>query len=170
MNTSIRRSEDRRESREIFTPRFEKARIAAGIIIPLLAAGAVFANRVCETECTYIYGALFGVDLHYLGIGLAAALLFLGFSFQRLSFKAFSDHARACLLCMAVGGGVVLLYFQAVHRMFCPVCLIYGALIFAFFLFNVNRTSRPACAVFLAAGLLFFVFFFEGSAVPVFQF
>lgn len=179
MSTSIRRNNGRSGApgmqagaadpvKTISRP--EKARIAAGIILPLLAAGAVFANMACETECTYLYGALFGVDLHHLGIGLAAALLLLGLPFQRPSFKAFSDHARAWLLCMTVGGGVVLLYFQAVNRIFCLFCLVYGALIFALFLLNVNRTSRPACAVFLAAGLLLFVFFFEGSAVPVFQF
>lgn len=152
-------------------PRYlKKVRVTGNIILPLAAIGAVFANKACETDCTHLYGALFGVDLNLLGIFLAAALLLLSLPVGHASFRALCDHARANLLCLAVGGGAVLFHFQAVNRVFCLFCILYGFFMFTLFLLNAGRTSGPACFASLATGLLVFVFFFEGSAVPVFQF
>lgn len=148
----------------------ERIRPAANIILPFPAAGAVFANMACDTGCTYLHGVLFGIDLHCLGIVLAAALLLFSLPAHREGLRALCDHARANLLSFSVGGGAVLLHFQAVHRIFCLFCLVYGALILALFILNANRTRRTACAASFAAGLLVFAVFFEGSAVPVFSF
>ncbi len=145
-------------------------RKTANLILPFFAAGAVYANMICDTGCTYLYGALFGVDLHYLGFMLAAAILVFSLPLKNQGYRMIARHARACLLYMAVGGGAVLLHFQWVHEIFCPFCLAYGALIFILFMFNLNRTIPLAAAISFAAGLAVFALFFEGSAMPVFQF
>lgn len=147
----------------------DKMRKTGNIGLPFVAAGAVYANMVCDVGCTYIYGTLFGLDLHLLGFILAGAILLLSLPLRQPIVRIAGDHLRANLLAAAVGGGVVLLHFQMVNRIFCPFCLVYGALAALLFLLNVNRTSGIACAVSFAAGLLLFVFFFEGSAVPVFD-
>ena len=151
-------------------PRAEIVRRAANILLPLFAAGTVYANLVCDTGCTYIQGSLFGLDLHYLGFVLAGAILLLSLPIDNQAYRVLSRHARAVLLCMAVGGGMVLLHFQIVNQIFCPFCLAYGGLFFILFLLNLNQTSRTACVVSFGAGLVIFALFFEGSAMPVFEF
>ena len=143
---------------------------AANILLPLFAAGTVYANLVCDTGCTYIHGSLFGLDLHYLGFILAGAILLFSLPIDNRAYRVLGRHARAVLLCMAVGGGMVLLHFQIVNQIFCPFCLAYGGLFFVLFLLNFRQTSRTASVVSFVAGLLIFALFFEGSAVPVFEF
>ncbi len=156
--------------RLIKNPRTEIVRSAANILLPLFAAGTLYANLVCETGCTYIHGGLFGLDLHCLGFILAGAILLLSLPLGSRAYRSFGGHARAVLLCMAVGGGVVLLHFQIANQVFCPFCLAYGGLFFVLFLLNISQTSRTVCAVSFGAGLLIFALFFEGSVMPIFEF
>ena len=148
----------------------DAVRKSANLILPFFAAGAVFANMICDTGCTYLSGALFGIDLHYLGFMLAAAILIFSLPLKNPGYRVVARHARACLLCMAVGGGAVLLHFQWVNEIFCLFCLVYGALVFILFLFNLNRTKPMAVAISFVSGLAVFALFFQGSAMPVFQF
>ncbi len=148
----------------------DAVRKSVNLILPFFAVGVVFANMICDTGCTYLSGSLFGMDLHYLGFMLAATILIFSLPMKNSDYRMVARHARACLLCMAVGGGTVLLHFQWVNEIFCPFCLAYGALIFILFIFNVNRTILMAAAISFAAGLFVFALFFEGSARPVFHF
>lgn len=147
----------------------DKIRKTGNLGLPFPAVGAVLANMACDSGCTYIQGTFLGMDLHYLGILLAAAVLLSSLPLPQPAYRIVGDHVRANLLSLAMGGGVVLLYFQAVNRIFCLFCLVYGAIVVLLFILNVNQTSRIACAISFAAGLLLFAFFFEGSAVPVFH-
>ncbi len=147
----------------------DKIRKTGNIGLPVAAVGAVLANMACDIGCTYIYGAFLGMDLHCLGIILAAAVVLSSLPLPNPAYRIAGDHVRANLLSFAMGGGVVLLYFQVVNRIFCPFCLVYGAIAVLLFLLNVNRTSPIACLISFGAGLLLFVLFFEGSVVPVFN-
>ena len=143
---------------------------AANASIPVAAAGAVFANMACDTGCTYLYGAMFGIDLNYLGIMLAAALLLLSLPVPHPAYLHITGHARACLLWFSMGIGPVLLHFQIAHEVFCPFCLVYGALVLAMFAVNWHMTKLYAGLALFAAGFALSFFFFEGSAIPVFTF
>lgn len=145
-------------------------RKTANLILPFFAAGTVLANMRCDTGCTYLSGALFGIDLHYLGFILATAILVFSLPIKNPGYRMVARHARACLLCMAVGGGAVLLHFQWVNEIFCPFCIAYGALVFILFLFNLNRTKPMAVFISFVSGLAVFALFFQASAMPVFQF
>ncbi len=151
-------------------PGIKVIRKIANLILPFFAAGAVYGNLLCDTGCTYLYGTLFGLDLHYLGFLVAGALAAFSLPLKNPGYQAFSRHARTNLLCMSVGGGTILLHFQVVNQLFCPFCLVYGALLFTLFLFNVNRTSRTALAASFVAGVLIFSLFFEGSTLPLYAF
>lgn len=148
----------------------EAIRKIANVVLPFFAAAAVYGNLSCDTGCTYLQGTLFGVDLNYLGFLLAAAIVIFSLPFKAMQYRRFSRHARANLLSMAVGGGMVLIHFQMVNQILCPFCLVYGALLFILFLFNFNRSSRWACAVSFVIGVLIFALFFEGSALPLYGF
>lgn len=150
--------------------RAETIRRIANVIVPLFAAVTVYGNLVCDTGCTYLHGALFGVDLNYLGLLLAAAILLFSLPLKSGQYRDVSRHARTNLLSMAVGGGAVLLHFQAANQIFCFFCLLYGALVFLLFLLNLNRTNRGALAASFFAGVLIFSLFFEGSALPLYSF
>lgn len=149
----------------------EKIVKTGNIILPILAIGAVFANKACDTGCTYLYGNLFGVDLNSLGIALAITILFLSLPVSLFSaYHRITDHLRPNLLAGSLGGGVVLLHFQLVNSVFCPFCILYGILIFILFAFNFHKSNGVAGVTAFLGGLLIFAFFFEGSAVPVFRF
>ncbi len=148
----------------------ETIRRIANVIVPLFAAGAVYGNLVCDTGCSYLRGSLFGVDLNYLGLLLAAAILLFSLPLRNRQYRNVSRHARANLLSMAVGGGAVLLHFQATNQIFCFFCLVYGALVFLLFLLNLKQTKRGALAASFVAGVLIFSLFFEGSPLPLYSF
>jgi hypothetical protein len=149
----------------------EKIRKISNIIIPLLAIGAVLANSACDTGCTYLHGSLFGVDLNHLGILLAGVILAVSLPISTSrTYRQTADRARAGLLSFSIGGGLVLLHFQLVNSIFCLFCTIYGALLFILFLVNFNMNNRMSGPAMFFAGLLLFAFFFEGSAIPMFQF
>lgn len=149
----------------------EKIVKTGNIILPVLAVGAVFANKACDTGCTYLYGNLFGVDLNSLGIVLAITILLLSLPASSSSvYRHITDHLRPNLLSGSLGGGVVLLHFQLVNSVFCPFCILYGALIFILFALNFNKINRVTGVTAFLGGLLIFAFFFEGSAIPVFRF
>lgn len=125
----------------------------AGIIVTL-------AYLSCHGSCSYLTGAILGVDLKYMGIAYMAALIV--FTLMRKSL--------ICLFLLAFGAGgeIFLIGYQVKSGVYCPYCLGFSATILIALAVNFERTRRAFTALAAAAGLIFFLLFFSGAMTPVY--
>ncbi|MDQ5984847.1 MAG: hypothetical protein CSYNP_00545 [Syntrophus sp. SKADARSKE-3] len=150
----------------------------------LLAAagiGVMVFYATCETDCSYLQGDIFGIDLKYIGIAFMAFVIGLILVNQ-------TDIIRL-LLAGACGGEVVLVTFQFREDVFCPFCLTFGAIIVLLYFIHYSGAQKddplarqllfapgsatvpflklrvPLLAV-MVLGFLFMTLFFTGSVTP----
>jgi thiol-disulfide isomerase/thioredoxin len=158
----------------------------SALTILLAAAGIALMvyYDLCDTDCSYLKGDLFGIDLKYVGIGFMAALVVLVLARQTWFIRI--------LLAGALGGEIHLLLFQVREDVFCPFCLAFAAILLAAFIvhyeFPGNRGGalrtilylpgevvmpfwknvRLPLLVFALAGYLMMIAAFSGSATPAY--
>jgi thiol-disulfide isomerase/thioredoxin len=94
------------------------------LLTVILAMGGIAVMvyyNLCDTDCSYLKGDLFGVDLKHVGIGFMAALIVLVIVRQSWLIRI--------MLAGALGGEIHLVAFQAREEVFCPFCLTFAVIL-----------------------------------------
>ncbi len=133
------------------------------ILTGILAAagiGIIVFYTLCDTSCRYLKGAVWGIDLKYLGLLLMAIVLLL----KLINWDIF------CLLLLSfgVGGEIFLVGYQIKNDVYCAYCLAFGAVLVLMFAINFKIKKLLLVTLSIIAGLLFFLFAFKGSLTPVY--
>ncbi|MHB8773179.1 MAG: hypothetical protein ACYC7J_19460 [Syntrophales bacterium] len=159
-------------------------RAMATVALAVVGIVAMVYYSVCETDCSYLKGDIFGIDLKYVGSAYMLAIIVLALSGQTALVRI--------LLAWGIGVEVHLVAFQVGNDVFCQFCLAFGAAVLLAFIVNYEK-PRPAAGWFgriVAAlgeaelplpghrripllpvailGYLFVVLTFSGSATPVY--
>lgn len=131
----------------------------ANLILPLAGIAIILYYSVCGNSCAYLKGAIFGLDLTYLGIGFASLLLILTL-LRREALRLF-------LLSAGIGTEIYLIWFQVKSGVYCPYCLLFAVVLIVLFVLNFRMSKKFLVAIAVILGLLFFTLFFEGTTRPV---
>ncbi|MBN1664138.1 MAG: thioredoxin domain-containing protein [Deltaproteobacteria bacterium] len=139
----------------------------------------------CDTECSYLQGDIWGIDLKWIGIAYMAVIIC-------LTALKWTPLIRAALAA-GLGVEVFLISFQVQEEVFCPFCLAFSILVLAAFAVNYELSDRirgtwqdkilyalgeftwppvfkPRIPLILFSllGYLFVFFTFTGSATPAY--
>jgi hypothetical protein len=132
------------------------------ITLSVIAVGIIVFYDICGGSCSYLKGAIFGIDLRYAGIIYMATLIALNI----LKW----DFPVLLFVSIALGIEIYLIGFQISYWTFCSFCLAFGVIVISQFILNFNWSRRWYIISCIIIGLLFFVFFFKGSVVPTYDF
>jgi hypothetical protein len=132
------------------------------ITLSVIAVGIIVFYDICGGSCSYLKGAIFGIDLKYAGIIYMATLIALNI----LKW----DFPVLLFVSIALGIEIYLIGFQISYWTFCSFCLAFGVIVISQFILNFNWSKRWYMIFCIIIGLLFFVFFFKGSVVPTYDF
>jgi hypothetical protein len=132
------------------------------ITLSVIAVGVISFYSICGGSCSYLKGAIFGIDLKYAGIIYMAALIAL--NILKLDFFVL------LFVSIALGIEIYLIGFQISYWTFCSFCLAFGVIVIGQFILNFNWSRKWYMISCIIIGLLFFVFFFKGSVVPTYDF
>jgi hypothetical protein len=132
------------------------------ITLSVIAVGIIVFYDICGGSCSYLKGAIFGIDLKYAGIIYTATLIAL--NILKLDFPVL------LFVSIALGIEIYLIGFQISYWTFCSFCLAFGVIVISQFILNFNWSRRWYIISCIIIGLLFFVFFFKGSVVPTYDF
>jgi len=130
------------------------------VVLALAGIGLVFYYAVCGESCSYLQGALFGIDLKYAGILFMAALIALALARQ--------EHLLLVAVAAATGAEVFLVGFQVRNETFCPYCLMFGVTVLLLFLLNLDLSRKKLAGLSIVLGFFLFWLFFEGSVIPTY--
>lgn len=130
------------------------------IILALSGIGVIVAYITCFGACGSLRGAIFGVDLKYMGILFMGTILLLALLQKPLLLLL--------LFAFGAGGEIVLIGVQVESGVYCPFCLIFAAIVFLGLALHFDRARKGFTALAAAAGLLFFLLFFSGSTTPAY--
>ncbi len=131
-----------------------KSKHLINILLLLIAIGLEIFYRFCAGSCSYLRGDIFGLDLSYVGIAFAVALIGLNLLKQ--------DRLTLVLLSMAVGVEVVLVAFQVRSDVYCPYCLGFAAIMLLLFILNFESKQKILIICSIVVGFLLFALFFKG--------
>jgi hypothetical protein len=131
------------------------------IALSVIAIGVIAFYNICGGTCSYLKGAIFGIDLKYAGILYMVALIALNI----LKW----DFPVLLFVSIALGIEIYLIGFQISYWTFCSFCLAFGIIVISQFVLNFNWSRRWYMISFIIFGLLFFVFFFKGSVIPIYD-
>jgi hypothetical protein len=132
------------------------------IILSIIGLGIVLFYGICGGTCSYLKGALFGIDLKYAGFFYMIVLIILNI----LKW----DLLILFSVSIALGIEVYLVGFQISYWTFCPFCLAFGIIIIGQFILNFNWSKKWYMISCIGIGFFFFVFFFKGSVIPTYDF
>jgi uncharacterized membrane protein len=130
------------------------------VVLSFAGIGLVFFYAVCGESCSYLRGALFGIDLKYAGILFMAALIVLALARQ--------EHLLLVAVAAATGAEIFLVGFQIRNETFCPYCLMFGVTVLLLFLLNLDPSRKKLAGFSLVLGFFLFWIFFEGSVIPTY--
>ncbi|PKN68606.1 MAG: hypothetical protein CVU54_14160 [Deltaproteobacteria bacterium HGW-Deltaproteobacteria-12] len=116
-----------------FAVLIKKCRHIATIILALIAIGIMAYYDYCDTDCSYLKGDIFGIDLKWFGIGYMATIIVFA-AFRQTNF------VRA-LLAAGLGVEVHLYAFQVQNDVYCPFCLAFSVMLIASFIINYEVPS-----------------------------
>jgi hypothetical protein len=123
--------------------------------------GAVILYSLCEETCVFLQGFMLGIDLKYLGLLYAGALVVL--SLWRL------DVPFLLALAFGIGAEAFLVGYQVKTGLYCYFCLSFAGLVAFLFLMNLGSALRLLGKEILGAtAILGFVIvfgLFRGAAV-----
>ena len=111
----------------------KKYRNLITIVLSLIGIGVMAYYDYCDTECSYLKGDIWGIDLKWVGMAYMIAIIVFA------AFKL-SPFVRAAL---AAGLGVeVHLYaFQMQNDVYCPFCLAFSVMLILSFIINYEVPS-----------------------------
>ncbi len=98
------------------------------VLLAAVGIAVMVYYNLCETDCSYLKGDLFGIDLKYVGIGFMAVLIVLVLVRQSWLIRI--------LLAGALGGEIHLVAFQVRENVFCPFCLTFAGILLAAYAVN----------------------------------
>lgn len=130
------------------------------VLLALSGIGVTIAYITCFGACSSLSGAIWGVDLKYLGILYMGGILLL--TLVRKPLPLLLSFA------FGAGGEIVLIGIQVEGGVYCPFCLIFAAIVFLGLALHFDRARKGITALAAVAGLLFFFLFFSGSTTPAF--
>ena len=123
--------------------------------------GAVILYSLCEETCVFLQGFMLGIDLKYLGLLYAGALVVL--SLSRL------DVPFLLSLAFGIGAEAFLVGYQVKTGLYCYFCLSFGGLVVFLFLMNLGSALRLFGKEILGAtaiiGFVIVIGLFRGAAV-----
>jgi hypothetical protein len=131
------------------------------IVLSVIAIGIIAFYDICGGTCSYLKGAIFGIDLKYAGILYMIALIALNLLKWDLLVLLFVS--------IALGIEAYLIGFQISYRTFCPFCFAFGIIVISQFIFNFRWSKKWYMISCIIIGLLFFVFFFKGFVIPTYD-
>ena len=131
------------------------------IVLSVIAIGIIVFYDICGGTCSYLKGAIFGIDLKYAGIFYMITLIALNL----LKW----DFLVLCFVSIALGIDAYLIGFQISYRTFCPFCFAFGIIVISQFILSFRWSKKWYMISCIIIGLLFFVFFFKGSVIPTYD-
>jgi hypothetical protein len=130
------------------------------VALALIGIIVTLAYAFCSGSCSYLKGAVLGMDLKYMGMFYMASILVLVLLRKPL----------LCLLLLSFGAGgeLFLIGYQVRSGIYCPYCLTFAATIFLALAVNFEPAKKGLSALAAGAGLVFFLLFFSGFPSPVY--
>ena len=130
--------------------------------LSVIAIGVIALYSICGGTCSYLKGAIFGIDLKYTGILYMIA--FIALNILKWDFLVLLSAS------MAIGVEAYLIGFQVSYWTFCPFCFAFGIIVIGQFILNFKWSKKWYMVSCVIIGLLFFIFFFKGSVIPTYDF
>ena len=134
----------------------------ANIALSLIGVGIIIFYNLCGGTCSYLKGAIFGIDLKYAGFSYMIVLMALNM------FKV--EFIVLLFVAISLGIEIYLIRFQISYWTFCPFCLAFGVIIVGQFLLNFSWSKKWYMVSCIIIGFFFFVLFFKGSVIPTYDF
>lgn len=168
----------------VFWKLLSSYRLILTFLMALAGIGLMAWYNYCDSDCTYLRGDIFGIDLKFIGIGYMTAIIALA------AFR--QEDLMRMLIASGIGVEVFLVSFQVKENIFCPFCLSFGALVIIMYVINYERRSminnrflklfyasgdaklpfarqtRIPLLTIMVIGYLFVFFTFSGSATPAY--
>jgi protein-disulfide isomerase len=137
----------------------QNKRLLTGVMAGI-GIGIILFYTLCADSCRYLQGAIWGLDLKYLGFIFMAAVILL------IALK--KDTLYLALISLGIGGEVFLIGYQIKNGTYCPFCLAFGCILILMFALNFQKQKMPLITLMAILGLLFLIFAFKGSVTPAF--
>lgn len=125
-----------------------------------IGIGIILFYTLCDDSCRYLKGAIWGLDLKYLGMFFMSAVILL------TVWK--KDTLCLALISLGIGGEVFLIGYQIKNSTYCPFCLAFGCVLILIFAVNFQKRKIMFITLMAILGLLFMLFAFKGSVTPAF--
>ena len=122
-------------------------------MLSVIAIGIIVFYNICGGTCSYLKGAIFGIDLKYAGILYMIVLIALNI----LKW----DFLVLLSVSIALGIEVYLIGFQISYWTFCPFCLAFGIIVISQFILNFNWSKKWYMISCIIIGLLLLCFLFQ---------
>ena len=167
------------------TEGIKKYRTVITILLALAGIGLMIYYDYCDTECSYLQGDIWGIDLKWIGIAYMVVIILFAVLRQ-------TDFVRV-ILAAGLGVEVFLFSFQARNNVFCPFCIAFAVIVIAAFIVNYEASSawlknqrkmwlyflgevnfpmlkinRLPLLVVALAGYFFILLTFSGAVTPVY--
>jgi len=125
-----------------------------------IGIGIIIFYTFCADSCRYLQGAIWGLDLKYLGLFFMLSLIIL------ILLK--KDIICLALISLGIGGEFFLIGFQIKNSTYCPFCLAFSVVLILMLAINFHKKQLPLITIMAILGLLFMLLAFKGSATPAF--
>ena len=162
-------------------PSFSKIRQIITILLAFAGIGTMVYYTLCDTECSYLKGDIFEIDLQHIGIFYMVVIALLAGMKKNSLLRA--------TLATGLGGEAFLLGFQVNNGIYCPYCLAFMGCVVGAFTANYEfptvsgwqkifyilgevrfspGSKRYPLILFMLAGFGFLNLTFSGSALPAY--
>ena len=111
----------------------KKYRNLITIVLSLIGIGIMAYYDYCDTECSYLKGDIWGIDLKWVGMAYMSFIIIFAL-FRQTNF------VRA-LLAAGLGVEIHLYAFQVQHDVYCPFCLAFSIMLILSFIINYEGPS-----------------------------
>ena len=111
----------------------KKYRNSITVVLSLIGIGIMKYYDHCNSECRYLQGDIWGIDLKWVGIAYMSFVIVFAL-FRQTNF------VRA-LLAAGLGVEVHLYAFQVQHDVYCPFCLAFSVMLILSFIINYEVPS-----------------------------
>ena len=134
-------------------------RLLTGVMAGI-GIGIIIFYTLCDDACRYLQGAIWGLDLKYLGLFFMSAVILLTVLKR--------DTLCLALISLGIGGEFFLIGYQITNSTYCPFCLAFGCVLILMFALNFQKQKIPLITLMAILGLLFLILAFKGSVTPAF--
>jgi len=111
----------------------KKYRNVITVLLSLSGIGIMSYYDYCDSECRFLQGDIWGVDLKWIGVAYMSCIIVFAICKQ-------TNFVRA-LLAAGLGVEVDLYAFQVQHNVYCPFCLAFSIMVVLSFIINYEVPS-----------------------------